>query len=130
MARCECPCGCRADATGTYKVYWGQPYLGDRPSCAPCEVKVFSASGGDWPCGRRTENFSRCHVCHEPISWDSEDRKSKNKDAIVRRLVEARWGRDLEGGYLIYGACRCGSTAWNTWKRANEKSVSYAYSKV
>jgi hypothetical protein len=45
-------------------------------------------------------------------------------------MIEARWGRDRTEGYLIYGACRCGSTAWETWKRPNERSVSYAYDMV
>jgi hypothetical protein len=65
-------------------------------SCAACEETVFGL--GDLPCGRRTESFTRCHVCHEPISWDPDDQKPQ----YDKRL----------GSYVRYGACRCGLTAW------------------
>jgi hypothetical protein len=69
------------------------------PTCEVCYDTTFDGL----VCGRRTEQFSRCYVCHEPISWDPDD-----PDKTPERDPDTHWW-EVERR----GACRCGSEAWS-----------------
>jgi hypothetical protein len=106
MARCGCPCGCRAEAVRKTREE-------DWLSCDAC-YDVGWGTGSLKICGRRTENFTRCHICHEPISWDAGERKSPDdeegeppNDGKQEPLQEKE-----KYVHSVYGACACGPAAW------------------
>jgi len=98
LDQCECQCGCKEAATGT-----------DIPSgvrlCEQCAD--YCVTGGDVICSRMTEDWTRCHVCKQAISWSD---------------IEALGGGRSNS---CAGTCACGE-AWRAEDHGGHWQYSYA----
>jgi hypothetical protein len=83
-----------------------------------CPVCYITAEPFDAPaiCGRRTEEFTRCHACHELISWGLiEWEPHVDPDEVAEKLLPPTPSTQDEDWPAIgksRGACRCGSASW------------------